>query len=78
MNKEKNEKPNKIPRGLCNPNVLKQKAKESIQLIDKEQKIAKNQINLYYFFDIVLEAGFNRNLDSLYYNVATSKLTNTS
>ena len=62
---------------ICNPKSLKQIARDSIKLDDKQlsKELAKKMLNPYFFTERNLRAGFKINLDSHHINYAHSKLT---
>ena len=59
------------------PKTLKQIARDSIKLADKQlnKELAKKMISPYYFTERNLKVGFKINLDSHHINQANSKLT---
>ena len=67
---------NKIDK-IYNPKSLKQLARDSITLDDKQLngELASRMINPYYFTDRALQVRFKINLDSHHINHAISKLT---
>ena len=67
---------NKINK-IYNPNSLKQLARNSIKLDDKQlnKELAKKMIKPNYFTDRALQVGFKINLDCHHINQANSKLT---
>ena len=60
------------------PKPLKQVARDSIKLDDKQlnEELAKKKNNPYYFTDTVLQFGFNITLENHHFNHSNSKLIN--
>ena len=64
------------PKFFWNPKPLKQTARASIKIDDEEldKELVRKTINLFFFTNRVLKAGFN-NLDSHIINNINSELT---
>ena len=62
---------------LYNPKPLKQLARDSFKLDDKQlnKELAKKVINPYWFNDRKLKIGFNITLESHHFNHANCKLS---